>query len=303
MWHRWLDEAMDRVIFGDNQFFGIDHLSEEQGVAKAIKFKESSAIIDVLNQVYDMGIKTFMCTTHERMNEVCDYYRENANVYDDFKFYPCMPYAHKYANALTEQGIFGALKYFTKGHVLSTLTGGLAASTGDMTKIMQILVDAEMRTFEGLNTPVIFLQNVVTDLLLGMGATEFFISFSEHVKKKYNAEAGFITMNMPHLVRVLNEIGMEDPIVCSSINKIGFRMPGGIEAYENTIRESKCRLIAMQILAAGAIKPCEAVEYVCNLENIESILFGASTISHIRQTKDLIDRYTQNDLCIEADLA
>ncbi len=280
---------MERVIFGDNQFFGIDHLSEEKGVAKSIKFKKSSAIIDVLNKVYDMGIKTFMCTTHEQMNDICDYYRENSEQYSDFKFFPCMPYAHKYANAATEHGLVGALKYFTKGHMLSAFTGGLAATTGDMTKIMQILVDAEMRPFKGLNTPVIFLQNVVTDLLLGMGATEFFVAFAKHVKKKYNAEAGFITMNMPLLVKVLNDEGLEHPIVCSSINKIGFRMPGGIEAYEATIKENKCRPIAMQILAAGAISPKEAVEYVCDIPNIESILFGASTISHIPQTKERID--------------
>lgn len=280
---------MDRVIFGDNQFFGIDHLSEEKGIAKSIKFKETSSIINVLNQVHDMGIKTFMCTTHEKMNDVCDYYRENSEQYSDFKFYPCMPYAHKYANAATEHGIVGALKYFTKGHMLSAFTGGLAASTGDMTKIMQVLVDAEMRPFKGLNTPVIFLQNVVTDLLLGMGAIEFFVAFSKHVKKKYGAEAGFITMNMPRLVKALNDAGIEKPIVCSSINKIGFRMSGGIEAYEETIKEDKCSVIAMQVLAAGALSPKEAINYINEQPNIESVLFGASTISHIKQTKELIE--------------
>jgi len=281
---------MDRVIFGDNQFFGIDHLSEEKGIAKSIKFKETSAITDVLNEVYDMGIKTFMCTTHEKMNDVCDYYRENADKYSEFKFYPCMPYAHKYANAATEHGIVGALKYFTKGHAISAFLGGLAASTGDMTKIMEVLVDAEMRPFKGLNTPVVFLQNVVTDLLLGMGAIEFFVAFSKHVKKKYNAEAGFITMNMPLLVKELNAAGIEKPIVCSSINKIGFRMSGGIEAYEDTIKEDKCRVIAMQVLAAGALTPKEAISYINEQPNIESVLFGASTISHIKQTKDLIEK-------------
>lgn len=281
---------MDRVIFGDNQFFGIDHLSEEKGIAKSIKFKDPMSIVNVLNQTYDMGIKTFMCTTHEQMNAVCDYYRDNQDKYEDFKFYPCMPYAHKYANAATEHGIIGALKYFTKGHMFSAFTGGLAATTGDMTKIMEVLVDAEMRAFKGLKTPVIFLQNVVTDLLLGMGATEFFVAFSKYVKKKYDAEAGFITMNMPLLVKTLNEAGVENPIVCSSINKIGFRMSGGIEEYEKVIKENKCRVIAMQVLAAGALTPKEAIEYINSQPEIESVLFGASTYSHIKQTKELIEQ-------------
>jgi hypothetical protein len=125
---------------------------------------------------------------------------------------------------------------------------------------------------------------------LGMGAIEFFVAFSKHVKKKYNAEAGFITMNMPRLVKELNEAGIEKPIVCSSINKIGFRMPGGIGAYEDTIKEDKCRVIAMQVLAAGALSPKEAIDYINKQSNIESVLFGASTISHIKQTKELIDK-------------
>ena len=31
-----------------------------------------------------------------------------------------------------------------------------------------------------------------------------------------------------------------------------------------------------------------AIEYVCNLEGVESIVFGASSRAHIEQTRDLI---------------
>ena len=40
---------MDRVIFGDNQFFGVNHSSDEKSRAQAIRFKDNQAIIDVLN--------------------------------------------------------------------------------------------------------------------------------------------------------------------------------------------------------------------------------------------------------------
>ena len=36
----------------------------------------------------------------------------NINQLPRFKFYPCMPYAHKYANAVTEHGLLGALQRF-----------------------------------------------------------------------------------------------------------------------------------------------------------------------------------------------
>ena len=47
----------------------------------------------------------------------------------------------------------------------------------------------------------------------------------------------------------------------------------------------------MQVLAGGAIPHNEAVEYICKLPNIESILFGASTTSHIESTISSIHKY------------
>jgi Rad3-related DNA helicase len=59
--------------------------------------------------------------------------------------------------------------------------------------------------------------------------------------------------------------------------------------YEKTLRERKFRPVAMSVLASGAITPREAVDYVCGLPKVESIVFGASSRGNIRQTKQLID--------------
>jgi hypothetical protein len=129
----------------------------------------------------------------------------------------------------------------------------------------------------------------VTDLLLGLGMDEAFRLFSDHVRLKYDAEPGFITMNLPRLLDALDRQGIENPIVCANFNKIGFRMCGGVELYEKTVRERRCRLIAMSVLASGAIPPREAIEYVCGQPQIQSIVFGASSRANIAQTKSLID--------------
>ena len=84
-------------------------------------------------------------------------------------------------------------------------------------------------------------------------------------------------MNMPMLLDALEEVGVENPIVCSNINKIGFRMCGGFEAYERALREKKFRAIAMSVFASGAIAPKEAIEWICQQPNIEAIVFGASS--------------------------
>jgi hypothetical protein len=112
------------------------------------------------------------------------------------------------------------------------------------------------------------------------------------VREKYGAEPGYITMNVPMLLDALDEVGVENPVVCSNINKIGFRMCGGIDAYEKAIRERRFRPVAMSVLASGAISPREAIQYVCGQPRIESIVFGASGRANIRQTKALIDELT-----------
>ena len=206
-----------------------------------------------------------------------------------------MPYAHKYANAVTESGISGTLKQYVPGNFFGSLfKGGIAYLSKDYLSIMELLIDAEMKMFKGINTPVIFLQNVITDLLLGLGMIEILVAFHSYVEKKYNAEAGFITMNMPKLLEVLEKAGIENPIICSSINRAGFRMSGGKELYEAVLKTKKLRAIAMQVLGGGAIHPKEAIEYVCSLPNIESILFGASTKANIIQTVNYIDEFDKS---------
>jgi len=79
---------MDRILIGDNQFFGINHMSEEKARAQAIRFQDTAAIIEVLDAAYAEGIKTFMCTTHERIAEVCGHIRAHPQKYAGYQFYP-----------------------------------------------------------------------------------------------------------------------------------------------------------------------------------------------------------------------
>ena len=186
-----IDAPMDRVIFGDNQFFGVNHMSEEKARAQSMRFQDLHAVIDVLDAAYQEGIRTFMCTTHDRMGEICDHFRAHPDKYPGYRFYPCMPYAHKYANAVTENGMIEALRMF------------------------------------------------------------------------------------------LPQDGA-----------VGAMLKGGVAAYEQAIAQRRFRPVAMSVLASGAISPREAIEYVCAQPRIESIVFGASGRSNIRQTKALIDELT-----------
>jgi len=281
---------MEKAILGDNQFFAVSHLSDEKSRAQSIRFKDDASIIRVLDQSIDLGIKTFMCTTHDRIANICDHIRQNQTKYQDFKIYPCMPYAHKYANAVTELGIVGTIKQYVPGNIFGTFAkGGMAVLNKDFMKLMEIFIDAEMKMFKNIETPVIFIQNVLVDMILGLKMYDILAEYDAYIRKKYNAEPGYITMNLPMLYDALDSKGIKNPIICASINKIGFRMSGGKEINEKYLQEKEFRPMAMQVLASGALQPKEAIEYLGQFPKIESVLFGASSKSHIQETKELIE--------------
>lgn len=284
---------MDRLLFGDNQFFGINHMSEEKARSQAMRFQDTGAIMSVLDAALDEGVRTFMCTTHDRIAEICDRMRADPSRYQDFLFYPCMPYAHKYATAVTEHGMLGAALHYVpeEGLLRTALRGASSVATKDIEGLVKILIDAEMKMFRGFQTPVIFLQNVIVDLILGIGMPEIFVIFHDHIRQKYNAEPGFITMNMPMLYKALTEAGIANPIICSNINKIGFRTSGGLDSYVETLKTGQLRAIAMSIFASGAIPPREAIEWLAGLPGLEAIVFGASSRHNIAQTRALVDEF------------
>lgn len=282
---------MDKIIFGDNQFFGVNHMSEQTAIKQAQKFRTADDIYNTLEYVNDIGIKSFMFTTHHQLEPVLDKIKNNPK-FDDFKLYPCMPYAHKYANAMVELGAFEAISKFTPGSkIMAGLKGAGSLISANPVPIMQLLVDSEMKLLDGMNVEGILLQNIVTDLLLGFEMHDMLYEFVQYADKKYNVKAGFFTMNHTKLHDVLvNKLGLEDPIIVSDINKIGFRMNPSQEEVEVTLKKKDSYNVAMSFLASGAIRPQDAVDYIGSLDGgVQSVLFGASTPAHIKETKELLE--------------
>src|SRR5260370_22596363 len=116
-----------------------------------------------------MGSRAVVCKAQDRIGEVCDHMRANPTRYKNFVYHPCMPYAHKYANSVSQVGVMETISRFASSGVMNTLfRGAMGAITRDIYVLMKLLIDAEMKRFKDLTTPVVFIQNVVTDLLFGM---------------------------------------------------------------------------------------------------------------------------------------
>lgn len=285
-----------RVVFGDNQFFGINHMSQDKAQAQAERFADLDSIFDVYQNAFDAGIRAVMLNSNDRAQAICDRFRANRSTYPELAWYPSIPYPHKYANLVSEKGMVGAMQsvLFSEGSVsaLGKLArGASAAMTLDAIKLMKMLVDQEMATFKGLDVRVVFLQNIVVDLVLGFDIAEPFVEYATHIRKKYGALPGFITQNMPFLREKLLGWGLTDVVICSSVNKIGYLMSPDRATYESVLAENDpkaIQMMAMSTLASGAVPAPEAYEYINGL-NLQSVVFGASSRGNIEQSVKLIE--------------
>lgn len=290
-------EPIDKIVFGDNQFFGINHMSQEKAQQLAEKFFDIKNIYRVYDIAFESGIQAVMLNSNDRAKDICNYFRENKVTYQDIHWYPSIPYPHKYANLVAEKGIFPAISemIFSDNSAMNILgivaKGGAAIVGKDAIKIMQMLIDLEMKMFKGLDVKVVFLQNIITDLILGYGIKEVFEEYCGHIRKKYKALPGLITQNMPYLLNKLSEWDIREVVVCSSYNKIGYLMSPNLNSYIETVKRnnpSDYQLMAMSTLASGAIQPQEAYNFI-NQQNIQSVVFGASSQKHIKETMELIN--------------
>jgi hypothetical protein len=290
-------EHIDSIVFGDNQFFGINHMSQEKAQQLAEQFFDINNIYKVYQFALDAGVRAIMLNSNDRAKEICEHFRVNASRYPELSWYPSIPYPHKYANLVAEKGIFPAInevlfKDNTARKVMGMITKGSAAVlTKDAVKMMQLLIDVEMNMFNGLDIKVVFLQNIITDLILGYGKGDVFFEYCEYIRKKYKALPGFITQNMPYLKQKFQEWGIKEVVICTSYNKIGYLMSPDIESYIKASEDnnsSEYQLMAMSTLASGAIPAKEAYDFI-NRQKLQSVVFGASSKRNIDETVGLIE--------------
>ena len=289
-------ERIDKIVFGDNQFFGINHRSQEKAEEMLKRFGNIDNIFEVYNDAFDCGVKAVMLNSNEKAVAICDRFRSNKSKYGDIAWYPSIPYAYKYSNMVNELGIFPAInevlfKDNTTGGVLSLIGKGTrAVLTKDAMRMMEMLIDVEYKMFRDLNIKVFFLQNIITDLILGYDVKDVFEHFCEYIRKKYKVTPGFVTLNMPYLKSKLEGWGIDEVVICSSINAAGFNMHPNKEEYEKVISAndpSKYQLMAMNVLASGSITPEQSFNYI-NGQNIQSVVFGASSKGHIQSSVEMI---------------
>lgn len=274
-----------KAIFGDNQFLGVNHASQAKAGEFFERFNRPDAIIEVLAAAYDAGVRDFMFTTHDRYEPVLDEIRRS-NLFPGMYYTPCLPYAHKYWNQLSNSGPAAVLaSTIFQTNPLRIVPASLWLLVGRTRGLTDLLTEIETLMCRGLPVRGVFLLNAVFDFLMAMGLHGFIEDFSNAVVHRLGALPGFITMNHPGAVDVLcNKIGLHRPWVCANFNKTGFRMNPSQILCEQSFSSGKTKNIAMSVFSSGSSSPSEALAHVVSSMrsgSIDAILFGSSSKSNI----------------------
>tara|TARA_Y100001954_G_C15431768_1_gene417194 strand:+ start:43 stop:576 length:534 start_codon:yes stop_codon:yes gene_type:complete len=139
----------------------------------------------------------------------------------------------------------------------------------------------------------IYLQNVITDLLMGMGRGDILIEFIKNVYKM-GYRPGIITANplmFDNLLQSQNElINYNDLIVCFNVNKEGFTVFPSLKEIEKFIKKNKkYKLMGMSIFSSGASNIPNSIEYIKKLK-LDYVVFGSSRIENIKSNLKLFKK-------------
>lgn len=286
-----------RAIFGDNQFLGVNHTNQAKATRLFDRFKDPDAILNVIGAAYEVGVRDFMFTTHERYDPVFKEIKRS-NMFPSLYYTPCIPYAHKYWSRLSKQSlprVLGSLAL--QVNPMRVIGGGFSMLAGHSSGLISMLIEIETLMCKGLPVRGVFLQNAAFDLLMAIEAHQEIEAFADTVERRLSAAPGFITMNHPRAVQLLcDDIGLSRPWLCANYNLDGYRTnPSKHEVYAS-FSERRTRNIAMSVFS-GNSSHLASLDFVISRfgvrGGVDAILFGSLSASNIASNVKAIQELSE----------
>ena len=275
---------MNRLLLvGDNPFHEISHLSQARARSRSRNLADPAYCAELILEAKRRGANGFMFSVSQKTLAITRYLSTNSmGEIKQFFITPIIPYAFEYVRRATQVGASGLIRdvaaNIVKSGNLMMIAGGLnfllRANTDEL---IRLYIDYELNRLKasiGRYPNILFLHELVVDTLIPYGLINILVEALEYIRCK-GIVPGIETRNLPIVYRSLDEyIDASDEIVFAApFNKIGFQMSPSREEYERLVENNKVRLIAFSILAAGYLKPDEALEYI---KRFKSSLLGVS---------------------------
>ena len=287
-------------LVGDNPFHGISHLSQERSRIRGDTPTNPEYAAKLIQISLENGANGFMFSVSEKTLSILNFLKKNGDI-NRLSLYAIIPYAYEYVRLASKVGgVPGLAKKVVKQIAFSGnfnavalgLKGVLKADLGSLVKTYLAYEISRIRSSAGKQAELnsVILHQLVTDMCLGFNLSWIFGLYVDWMLKA-GLKPGFNTGNFALLVKKFKEweISLKDIVIAAPFNKIGFQMVPSKEECEKTLAElPKPNVLAISILAAGYLKPEEAIDYIATLPNIKGVAVGVSKEKHANETFSLL---------------
>ncbi|MEM0025626.1 MAG: hypothetical protein QXM42_05710 [Zestosphaera sp.] len=287
------------LLLGDNPFIGVSHLAHEKS-RESLKELSIERKIQVLEAALEGGATGFTFSTHPANLELFTYLRDNNfNLLRKFNYYILVPYAVKYVREATKSGTPGLLKKVLLA-ILSRDAIRLLISPSP-SNILKLFIEMELKEYLKIlpesNIKAILLHEVLTELIIAFDLNDLIKVLKKHFNKRYFG-FGLETRNLPHLKRFLDINNLRIDYIMTPLNPLGYQMTNIIEIEKDVFQLSRnhVKVIAINILASGAVSIHESIEYLRKFDNsIYAIAIGTSKPDRAREVFKLLKSRLIND--------
>ena len=271
-----------KVLLGDNQFFGVNHFDLNKGNKTKDKFGSIEKIKEFIIESQQIGLDGFMINSNKLGYEIV----KNFELQRGKEIHYSIPYPHKYASLVNEKGMLYLLKYFLTNTTLNNLIISLPKFifTRNIKHLISLVIGLEVPK----NLPKgssVYIQNVITDMLIGIGRFDILESFVRDVRKR-GYKPGLITLNPCKLNELIVQskiMNKKDLTVCFNVNHVGFNVFPTKDLVEDFIKKQhNYSLMGMSVFSSGGANVSKAISYIKNLD-LEYVVFGSSKMENVEK--------------------
>jgi len=287
--------VLEEVLLGDNPFIGVSHLAHSKAREDSKLGVETFA--EVVIEAYRSGATGFTFSTHPTNLEIIRIVGERApEVMKSLSYYPLVPYGMAYVRRSNLTGLPGLGLEILKSSLQRLGRLGWVLRAGlkrDPSILLALRLEHDLEPFLDIiprsRVRAVLIHEVLTEVLIAHDAPHVFEEFKKFFESALGVPVGLETRNVCKLVRFIERHGVKVPYVMTPLNKLGYQMAPSRAEAEKCIEElsSTSKIIAINVLASGALTLREALEYIRRFK-IYAVAIGTSKPWRAREVFGLL---------------
>ena len=286
------------ILLGDNPFLGVSHLAHEKARSEQSEAAGLEAKANVLKAGLEGGVTGYTFSTHRVNLELLEYMsKQYSGVIGKLNYYILIPYAQGYVRRANIYGTVGLAKTLIRDIVFKHPVDSISSAfTLNFNRLAGLFIGMEADPYLKIlprdRIKAILLHEVLTELIMAYNLTKLLCELKRFVEKKLGVGFGLETRNIGRLNKYLEEYNIQVEYVMTPMNPLGYQMAPSKEEAEEVIRKLGGRgtkIIAINILASGAVTIEEACKYLEPFKNIiHAVAYGTTKPRRARENAVLL---------------